>query len=137
MPAFVPRSDAALSLSLYRAAYHVRAASLPVVQALGVGYETYVVLAQLWGADGAQEGAIATVLGLSPEALARRVDELVERGYAEREARPQGATEVWLTDAGHRARALTTRALDECALLDDSDLADTRYFLDVLTRILA
>ena len=137
MPASVPRSDPALSLSLYRAAHHVRAASLPVVQSLGIQYEAYVVLAQLWGADGAHEPSIAAVLGLSPEALAARVDELVEGGYAEREARPDGTTEIWLTNEGHRAHALATRALGEWEALDDSDLADTRYFLDVLTRLLA
>lgn len=132
-PHTASRSDAALSLALHRAARRVEAASAPLVHALGLEYEAYLVLAQLWSTDGSRAQDLADALGMDPDATHRHVSDLVTRGYAEHEA---GGTRVWLTDDGHRARAASSHALDYCTALDDRYLADTRLRLDQLATTL-
>ena len=136
-PLPVPRSDAALSLALHRAAQRVRDASRPVVHALGLEYEDYLALASLWSADGAEESRLAATLGVSEASVRRSLAALVARGYAEREAALGCAPRVWLTDDGHRARAVSSHALDTGVSLDEGALADTRFLLDELIRTLA
>ena len=137
MTASAPRSDAALSLALHLAARRVEEASRPVVDALGIGYEGYLVLARLWTVDGTEEGQMGPVLGLLPVAVSEHVGALVARGYVERVSRFCGPVQLWLTDEGHRARAVTARALDHRSALDDADLADTCHLLDALVQTLA
>ncbi|HIG75564.1 MAG TPA: hypothetical protein EYQ24_13600 [Bacteroidetes bacterium] len=132
LSSYPARSDAALSLALYRAARRVEAASAPVLAALGLEYEAYLVLAQLWAADGATEGRLGATLGISSASERSRVNSLVAHSYAER----QGAR-IWLTDDGHRARAVASRALDRDVVLDDVPLAHTRHLLDQLAETLA
>lgn len=132
LPFYPTRSDAALSLALYRTAQRVEAASAPVIAALGLEYEAYLVLAQLWAVDGAEERGLGASLGTPQSSESTCVDSLVARGYAERQD-----TRVWLTDNGHRARAVASHALDRDIVLDDAPLAHTRHLLDQLAETLA
>ena len=131
------RSDAALSLALHRAQQRVRDASRPVVHALGLEYEDYLVLASLWSADGAEVPRLAATLGVPEASASRSIAVLIARGYVEREETLGAPPRLWLTDDGHRARAVSSHALDTGASLDDGALADTRFLLNQLIRTLA
>jgi DNA-binding MarR family transcriptional regulator len=131
-PVFLPdRSDALLSLALEVAARRVRLASRSVADALGVGYEAYLVLAWLWAADGSDEAEISRAF--TPGIATLAVDELVRCGYAERAPGADGGVRVWLTSDGHRSSAAGIDGLDDYAM-GGLGASDTRYLLDVISR---
>lgn len=111
-----------------------------VLQPLGIRPQHFALLRYLGNAEGRSQQALAEMLGLPPSRMVALVDDLEQRGLAERRANPadRRAHAVYLTAAGkqvlEQAFAVATEYEDRlCAGLS----AEERATLLALLRKLA
>lgn len=107
-PPLVPL-DEQLCFSLYGASMAVGRAYKPLLDALGITYPQYLVLASLWEEDGRSIGAIADRLSLEPSTVTPLVKRLAAAGLVlrTRNQRDERQVLVRLTDEGRSMQART------------------------------
>lgn len=135
--------DSQLCFALYSASMAVTRAYKPMLDALGITYPQFLVLAALWEDDGATIGGIAARLDLEPSTITPLVKRLEQAGFVDRQRNPADERQVHvrLTPEGWAMREKTTClgealvrrsgfALESLAALN----ADIRAFRDAVAK---
>ena len=94
--------DDQLCFALYGASMAINRAYKPLLDALGITYPQYLVLAALWESDGQSVGAIAERLGLDSSNVTPLIKRMEGAGLISRQRNPADERQVVvsLTDAG-------------------------------------
>lgn len=130
-----------LCFTLYRTSMAINRTFKPLLDALGLTYPQYLVLAVLEEADGATIGGIAARLALEPSTVTPAVKRMEAAGFVtrQRDAADERQVRVWLTPQGRAAlerSGCLAMALQEGSGLQDEELQDLNLQVQALNAAL-